>query len=78
MRNVSASFLKQLWKMLLWATSVKDHEKMARALEKRPSFMGLGVCDIREGYAVWCPFRFGFPETSGEIICSVGITIYIS
>lgn len=67
--------------MLVGATSVKDHEKMARALEKRFSFMVLGVCDIREGEfleAVWCPFCFGFLETSGKIICSVEITLCIS
>lgn len=66
MRNVYASFLKQLWKMSIWATNANDHEKKARALEQRLSFLVLCGCDIREGElcdAMWFPFRFGFQET---------------
>lgn len=43
MRNVSASFLKQLGKMVLWPTNGKDHEKKAQALEKRFSFLAFQV-----------------------------------
>lgn len=69
MRNVSASFLKQLWTRLVWATSVKDHEKTSGALEKRLSVTVLGVCDIREGEfreARAVPFLFWLSRDLGR------------
>lgn len=80
MRNVSASFLKQLWEMSFWATNAKVHEKKARVLQWRLSFLMLWVCYISGGElceAMWFPFHFGFQETQSSITCSVEITAFI-